>query len=157
MRSAADCCVRGRFSCCTTDGAHRQWPSGRQSNVWHSNVRQFCGCTLSCYYTGTHSRHVKPCGDVANQQVMASLKCSRNSLHLNNFLPPSSSFSFHLHYRFLGIPYAKPPVGDLRWRPPQQHPAWEGVRDTTQYGDACPQMGSTMVGGRWVCAPSVFM
>lgn len=87
MRSAADCCVRGRFSCCTTDGAHRQWPSGRQSNVWHSNVRQFCGCTVSCCYTGTHSRHVKPCGDVANQQARASLKCSRNSLHLDYFLP----------------------------------------------------------------------
>jgi len=40
---------------------------------------------------------------------------------------------------FRGIPYAQPPVGELRWRPPQRLPAWEGVRDATKYGHACPQ------------------
>lgn len=40
---------------------------------------------------------------------------------------------------YRGIPYAQPPVGDLRWRPPVQLPRWDGVRDATQFGAACPQ------------------
>ncbi|TRO95330.1 carboxylesterase family protein [Glycocaulis profundi] len=40
---------------------------------------------------------------------------------------------------FRGIPYARPPVGDMRWRPPEAPEAWEGVRDTSVFGPACPQ------------------
>jgi para-nitrobenzyl esterase len=40
---------------------------------------------------------------------------------------------------FRGIPYAAPPVGDLRWRPPQPHARWVGVRNATQFGSSCPQ------------------
>ena len=42
---------------------------------------------------------------------------------------------------FLGIPYAAPPVGPLRWTPPQPHGRWRGVRDATQVGNQCPQPG----------------
>ena len=40
---------------------------------------------------------------------------------------------------FLGLPYATPPTGNLRWRPPQPAAAWSGVRDATQFGPSCPQ------------------
>lgn len=40
---------------------------------------------------------------------------------------------------FRGIPYARPPVGELRWRPPLPAPRWRDVRDATQYGAACMQ------------------
>ncbi len=44
-------------------------------------------------------------------------------------------------YSWLGIPYAEPPVGDLRWRAPVTHRPWGQVRRTTQYGDGCIQQG----------------
>ena len=40
---------------------------------------------------------------------------------------------------FRGIPYAKPPVGDLRWRAPQEPDAWAGERYATSFESPCPQ------------------
>jgi para-nitrobenzyl esterase len=40
---------------------------------------------------------------------------------------------------YLGVPYAQPPLGDLRWRPPQKLLRWSGVRPARQFGDDCMQ------------------
>lgn len=40
---------------------------------------------------------------------------------------------------FLGIPYAQPPVGDLRWREPVATKPWAGVREATKFGAPCSQ------------------
>lgn len=40
---------------------------------------------------------------------------------------------------FLGIPYAQPPVGRLRWRPPVAKKPWSGVREATAFGAPCTQ------------------
>lgn len=47
---------------------------------------------------------------------------------------------------FLGLPYAQPPVGDLRWRAPRPAAAWTGVRPATAFAPACPQRGVSMPG-----------
>ena len=43
---------------------------------------------------------------------------------------------------FLGIPYAAPPVGNLRWRPPATPASWRGIRAAAQFGPSCPQAPS---------------
>jgi len=44
---------------------------------------------------------------------------------------------------YLGIPYAAPPVGPLRWRPPQPPEPWRGVRQATSFAAHCPQPPSS--------------
>ncbi|ARN19047.1 carboxylesterase/lipase family protein [Piscinibacter gummiphilus] len=42
-------------------------------------------------------------------------------------------------WQYFGIPYARPPVGELRWRPPQPPVAWTGVRQATGWSDQSAQ------------------
>ncbi len=42
-------------------------------------------------------------------------------------------------HAFLGIPYAAPPVGDRRWKPPVPAAKWNGVRKATEFGSHCMQ------------------
>jgi carboxylesterase type B len=44
--------------------------------------------------------------------------------------------------QFLGMPYAAPPTGALRWQAPQPAPRWHGIRQATSYGGTCAQLAS---------------
>ncbi|XP_042866020.1 juvenile hormone esterase-like [Penaeus japonicus] len=58
-------------------------------------------------------------------------------------------------YSFKGIPYAQPPVGDLRFQDPIPAEAWEGVRDGSAVPPLCPQLtsvdGETAIAGQEDC------
>ena len=50
---------------------------------------------------------------------------------------------------YRGIPFASPPVGELRWQPPKAVASWDGVRPATEFGAICPQAPTmaAMTGG----------
>ncbi len=50
-------------------------------------------------------------------------------------------------FTWQGIPYAAPPIGDLRWRPPQAPHSWTEIRDSSQPGSRCsqPDLGSVLL------------
>ncbi|XP_063709328.1 juvenile hormone esterase-like [Culicoides brevitarsis] len=65
-----------------------------------------------------------------------------------------SNLSFITYYSFKGIPYAEPPVGDLRLRGTLPHKGWNGIRDASKHGEVCLQLardGSNAVLGSEDC------
>jgi len=48
---------------------------------------------------------------------------------------------------YRGIPYAAPPVGDLRWKAPQPVEPWSGIRESTVFSNMCPQSKASWVSG----------
>lgn len=49
---------------------------------------------------------------------------------------------------FLGIPYANPPMGQLRFRAPEPVNAWQGVKNATNYSNTCIQLVDNFFPGR---------
>jgi para-nitrobenzyl esterase len=62
------------------------------------------------------------------KQVIANIKNGKLEGYLENGL-----------FVFKGIPYAAPPLGDLRWMPPQPVKPWSGVRNAKEFGPIAPQ------------------
>ena len=55
---------------------------------------------------------------------------------------PVQGFAFANTYpsiNFLGIPFAAPPIGPLRFAPPVPFPSWTSIRPALQFGPGCPQ------------------
>jgi para-nitrobenzyl esterase len=64
----------------------------------------------------------------------------REPLRVEGGLIAGTSYGQSAGRVFKGIPYAAPPVGELRWRDPQPVQPWKGVRNATSFSDACMQL-----------------
>ena len=53
---------------------------------------------------------------------------------------PVQGLLFDTHRAFLGVPYGAPPIGALRWAPPQPHAPWTSVINATMAAPGCPQV-----------------
>jgi para-nitrobenzyl esterase len=51
-------------------------------------------------------------------------------------------------HAWYGLPFAKPPIGPLRWRAPEPPDAWSGTRSALEFGSACVQFASSIGGAR---------
>jgi hypothetical protein len=49
-------------------------------------------------------------------------------------------FGSDLNAAAFGVPYAAPPMGELRWKPPRRAPRWTGTRKAINFGSSCPQL-----------------
>jgi para-nitrobenzyl esterase len=70
---------------------------------------------------------------------MAETDCSPPAVELHTGALAGAVCTDGKTRRFLGIPYAAPPVGPLRWRPPAPATRWDGVRPATRFGPRCVQ------------------
>jgi para-nitrobenzyl esterase len=65
--------------------------------------------------------------------------CSRQATVVATSLGEVQGYVDNASRTYLGIPYARPPVGDLRWQPPQAVAPWRSVLDATELHAFCPQ------------------
>jgi len=75
--------------------------------------------------------------------VPAPLPETRRALAQGDAVGGAGRYGSHA---WLGLPYAAPPVGELRWRAPRPAPKWTGVREALASGPGCPQLASPLGG-----------
>jgi para-nitrobenzyl esterase len=77
-------------------------------------------------------------GATAAQEHFARSMSERKIVHTQSGLLSGYAVN-NTNWQWLGIPYAKAPIGDLRWRPPKPVMPWMGVRDAIAWGDQAAQ------------------
>ncbi len=92
----------------------------RQVAVCRNALTAFLGVATVCLVMTGHAADLDPVVAVTGGQIRGALMARGGA-------------------EFKGIPFAKAPVGDLRWREPLPTMPWTGVRDATTFGAPCPQ------------------
>src|ERR1700679_1311265 len=90
------------------------------------NLRTLLACALAVILN-VAAAHAAPSGDPAVVQT------DKGAVH--------GTLNGNLRV-FLGIPFAAPPLGPLRFNAPKPATAWNGVREATQAAPGCPQAGT---------------
>jgi para-nitrobenzyl esterase len=88
--------------------------------------------SFACAGRGRAPETPPPSADAASRRTLAS----------GDVVGFQSAYQAHA---WLGIPFAAPPTGDLRWRAPQPPARWGGVRESLVAGSPCPQFASRLV------------
>lgn len=84
----------------------------------------------------------------ASLAIVLMLSCSNVKENTNNNLQVKTqagiiegTYDTVLNvYKYLGVPYAKPPVDDLRWKAPQPIEPWQGIKETKKFGNSPVQI-----------------
>lgn len=83
---------------------------------------------------------------VACQRVAPVPEPVADSLRRPSAGPVIGTAGLHGGHAWLGIPYAEPPIGELRWRAPHPARPWSEVRESVAFGARCPQFSSSLEG-----------
>jgi len=97
----------------------------RHGVVWNSTFLRTTPALLLC---------------AVGMACLAACSQSRSALRVDTADGPVEGFLKNGIAVFWGVPYAAPPVGNLRWQPPQRHGRWTRVLSETAYGPACAQI-----------------
>jgi carboxylesterase type B len=90
------------------------------------------------------ARAQQPACTTGNIQTSSGPVCGKSSPIT---IPDAGAFTANA---YLGIPYAQPPVGELRWQNPVAPNSWTAPFQAIQFGNECPQQGATITQG--VCS-----
>ncbi len=71
--------------------------------------------------------------------ILPSSAAAQNEIKIESGIVSGTLNSDGTVRMFKGIPFASPPVGALRWKPPQPPPSWQGIRPADKFGPACMQ------------------
>ena len=102
-----------------------------KSRLTHVTARQLCAALLALLFC-----------------VPALALAQKHPIRTESGLVSGVALSHGLEV-FKGIPFAAPPVGKLRWQPPQPPAAWQGVRKADSFGAPCMQSKSPERLGPW--------
>ena len=80
------------------------------------------------------------CATNKNLEIRSSNQSAHRSIPVGELIGYVHENRAHA---WLGVPYAKPPIGDLRWKAPRPKASWKGVLNATEFGAPCTQIGST--------------
>jgi para-nitrobenzyl esterase len=93
-----------------------------------------------CGVIASFARHaIMTAAAIASLMIAAAAAPEKDGPKVQTSEGPIQGFTTHGVAAFLGIPYAAPPIGDLRWRPPQPAAKWDKTLLTVSFGNTCVQ------------------